>query len=238
MKLFRLFLILISLVGVFTSPSFAQKKSRKDYLLTLSTKYGDIKLVLHDQTPLHKANFLKLVEQKFYDSLLFHRIIENFMIQGGDPNSRNAKPGDRLGNGGGDMEKIPAEFVPDLFHKKGALAAARDGNPEKKSSACQFYIIHGKVWNDEDLNKQLARSGVRQPTEEQRQVYKTLGGTPHLDGGYTVFGQAIAGLAVVDSIAKQPRNAVDRPLKDVKMMITAKKMRKKKITKLYGYQFD
>lgn len=238
MKLLRSFFILISLVGVFANHSFAQKKSRKDYLLTLSTQYGDIKLVLHDKTPLHKANFLKLVEQKFYDGLLFHRVIENFMIQGGDPNSKTAKSGDQLGNGGGDMEKIPAEFVPELFHKKGALAAARDGNPEKKSSACQFYIVQGKIWNDEDLNKQLARPGVRQPTDAQKQVYKTLGGTPHLDGGYTVFGQAIAGLAVVDSIAKQPRNEANRPNIDVKMTITAKKIRKKKITKLYGYQFD
>lgn len=237
MKLLRLFFIFIFLVGVFANHSFAQKKSRKDYLLTLSTKYGDIKLILHDQTPLHKANFLKLVEQKFYDSLLFHRVMENFMIQGGDPDSKTAKSGDQLGNGGSDMEKIPAEFVPELFHKKGALAAARSNNPEKKSSACQFYIVQGKIWNDEDLNKQLARPGVRQPTEEQKQVYKTLGGSPHLDGGYTVFGQAIAGLAVVDSIAKQPRNEANRPNRDVKMTITAKKMRKKKITKLYGYHW-
>lgn len=238
MKILRLFFFL-SVVSFLTNyTAIAQKKSRKDYLLTISTQYGDIKLILHDKTPLHKANFLKLVEQKFYDSLLFHRVMENFMIQGGDPNSKNAKPGDRLGFGGGDMEKIPAEFVPELFHKKGALAAASDGNPEKKSSACQFYIVQGKVWNDEDLNKQLARPGVRPPTEEQKQVYKTIGGSPHLDGGYTVFGQAIAGLAVVDSIVKQPRNQANRPNIDIKMTITAKKMRKKKITKLYGYQFD
>ncbi|MFN8353616.1 MAG: peptidylprolyl isomerase [Spirosomataceae bacterium] len=238
MKYCRLFFF----VGIVTvcaqQIAVAQKKSKKEYLVTLSTNYGDIKLILFDQTPLHKANFLKLVNQKFYDGLLFHRVIENFMIQGGDPSSRNAKAGERLGNGGSDMERIPAEFVPELFHQKGALAAARDNNPEKKSSACQFYIVQGKVWNDDDFAKQLARPGVRPPTEQQKQIYKTLGGSPHLDGGYTVFGQAIAGLAVVDSIAKQPRDQANRPNKDVKMTMKVKKMRKKKITRLYGYQFE
>lgn len=218
--------------------SFAQKKSKKDYLFTLSTDYGQMQFVLHDKTPLHKANFLKLVEQKFYDGLLFHRVIQNFMIQGGDPNSRTAQAGDRLGGGGGNMERIPAEFVPELFHRKGALAAARDNNPEKKSSACQFYFVQGRVWNTEDLNKQLQRPGVRQPTDEQRKVYQTIGGSPHLDGGYTVFGQAIAGVAVIDSIAKQARDSADRPVKDIRMNISVEKMRKKKITKRYGYKFD
>ena len=131
------------------------------------------------------------------------------MIQGGDPKSRQAAPGESLGNS--DIGyKIPAEFVPALFHKKGALAAARDNNPEKASSGCQFYVVEGKVWDDEGLAKQIIRSG-RAFTDEQKLTYKTLGGTPHLDGNYTVFGEVIDGLAVVDSIAKQPRDATDRP---------------------------
>lgn len=198
-----------------------------------------MKAVLYDQTPLHKQNFLKLVKDHFYDSLLFHRIIEGFMIQGGDPNSKNAKAGERLGNGGGNLERIPAEFNPELFHKKGVLAAARDGNPEKKSSACQFYIVQGKSYNDSELEIQLKRmAGTRMPTSAQRETYKTLGGTPHLDGNYTVFGQVISGLAVLDSIAHQPKDHIDRPLKDIRMSMSVEKLKKKKITKQYGYRFE
>ena len=217
--------------------AFAQKKSRKDYLVSIQTNHGEMKAVLHDQTPLHKQYFLKLVNEHFYDSLLFHRVIEGFMIQGGDPNSKNGKPGDRLGGGGGNLERVPAEFRPELFHKKGALAAARDNNPEKKSSACQFYIVQGRVWEEATLEAQLKRGG-RVPTDPQRAIYKTLGGSPHLDGGYTVFGQVISGLSVIDSIARQPRDRFDRPLKDIRMSMTAKKMKKKKIAKLYGYVFE
>jgi cyclophilin family peptidyl-prolyl cis-trans isomerase len=220
-------------------PLFAQKKSKKEELVTIKTPYGEMKAILYDQTPLHKQNFLKLAKNHFYDSLLFHRIIENFMIQGGDPNSKKAKVGERLGNGGGDMERIPAEFHPALFHKKGALAAARDANPEKKSSACQFYIVQGKVYNDADLDVQLKRvAGTRAATAEQREVYKTVGGTPHLDGNYTVFGQVISGLSVLDSIAHQPKDRTDRPLKDLRMSMSVEKMKKKKITKTYGYRFE
>ncbi len=162
------------------------------------------------------------------------------MIQGGDvPAPKNAKAGERLGNGGGNLEKIPAEFHPELFHKKGALAAARDNNPEKKSSACQFYIVQGKVYNDSGLDVQLRRmAGTRAATPTQRDVYKTLGGTPHLDGNYTVFGQVISGLAVLDSIAHQPKDGADRPLKDIRMSMSVEKMKKKKITKQYGYRFE
>lgn len=220
-------------------PLFAQKKSKKEELVTIKTPYGEMKAILYDQTPLHKQNFLKLAKNHFYDSLLFHRIIENFMIQGGDPNSKKAKAGERLGNGGADMERIPAEFHPALFHKKGALAAARDANPEKKSSACQFYIVQGKVYNDADLDVQLRRiAGTRNATAEQREVYKTVGGTPHLDGNYTVFGQVISGLAVLDSVAHQPKDRTDRPLKDLRMSMSVEKMKKKKITKTYGYRFE
>ena len=210
--------------------------------MILSTDAGVMRLVLFDETPLHKANFLKLARDGFYDGLLFHRVIENFMIQGGDPNSRNAEAGASLGNGSVGY-KIPAEFHPDLFHRKGAVAAARDGNPEKQSSGCQFYIVQGKPMNADELAAQLARARPgsdppRQPTEAQREIYRTLGGTPHLDGNYTVFGQVIDGLAVVDSIVARPRDARDRPVRDVAMQVSVKKMRKKKIARKYGYRFD
>lgn len=216
-----------------------QNRKKKDYLVSLNTQFGTLRLVLYDQTPKHKENFIKLVNQKFYDSLLFHRIIPLFMIQGGDPNSRRAKPDEPLGRGDV-VYKIPAEFVPTLFHKKGALAAARDNNPEKASSGCQFYIVQGRVWNDEELQKQIARIENMKghvPSDEQKQVYKTLGGAPHLDGNYTVFGEVIDGLAVIDSIAKQPRNEMDRPDQDIRMTMKGDWVRKKKITKQFGYKY-
>lgn len=233
MKKFLLLLLLIPTVLP------AQNRKKKDYLVTLTTDFGPMRLVLYDQTPKHKENFIKLVDQKFYDSLLFHRVIQNFMIQGGDPNSRKAQADQPLGNGEVGYT-VPAEFVPTLFHKKGALAAARDNNPEKASSGCQFYVVQGRVWDDAGLQKQVERIQSmkgRLPTDDQKQVYKTLGGTPHLDGNYTVFGEVIDGLAVVDSIAKQPRDPQDRPLKDIRMMMTGEWVKKKKITKQYGYKF-
>jgi peptidyl-prolyl cis-trans isomerase B (cyclophilin B) len=163
------------------------------------------------------------------------------MIQGGDPNSRNAEQGIALGNGSVGY-RIPAEFHPDLFHKKGAVAAARDNNPEKESSGCQFYIVQGKKWSESDLKKQVERSKQRNYTprtltEEQKKVYLDEGGSPHLDGNYTVFGQVIDGLAIIDSIATQPKDQNDRPLKDVVMTVSVEKTKKKKITKQYGYIF-
>lgn len=225
-----------------TTPGTAQRKNKKDYLVTLTTEAGTMHLILFDQTPLHKANFIKLTQEKFYDGLLFHRIIESFMIQGGDPNSRNAEPGVSLGNGSVGY-KIPAEFRPELFHRKGALAAARDNNPEKASSGCQFYIVQGKKWSEVDLEKQLDRgkqtdTAPRKPTEEQRKIYLTEGGSPHLDGNYTVFGQVIDGLRVIDTLAAMPRDERDRPLKNLSMQVSAELMKKKKISKKYGYSFD
>lgn len=216
--------------------SFAQKKSKKDYLVTLKTKYGTTHLVLFDDTPLHKANFIKLVEQKFYDSLLFHRIIDGFMIQGGDPESKTAKPNQRLGGGGGNMERIPYEFKTNHVHKKGALAAARDNNPEKKSSACQFYIVQGKKMTDDEVTQVAQRNGMDYTTQ-QRAEYMILGGTPRLDNSYTVFGEAIDNLDLIDTIAKQAKDSADRPKEDIKMSMTVKKMRKKKITKKFGYKY-
>lgn len=217
----------------------AQNRKKKDYLVTLTTPYGPMRLVLYDQTPKHKENFIKLVDQKFYDSLLFHRIIPMFMIQGGDPDSRRATLDQPVGSGEVGYT-IPAEFVPSLFHKKGALAAARDNNPQKASGGSQFYIVQGRVWDDASLQKQMARIQTMKghvPTDDQKQVYKTLGGSPHLDGNYTVFGEVIDGIAVVDSIAKQPRDEMDRPNQNIRMTMTGEWVKKKKITKKYGYRF-
>lgn len=229
----NLFIISFLLV---TSVAFAQKKSRKDYLVTLKTTYGTMHMILFDDTPLHKANFIRLVDKNFFDSLLFHRVIDGFMIQGGDPESKKAKPGDRLGSGGGDLERIPYEFRSNHVHRKGALAAARDSNPEKKSSACQFYIVQGKKLSDEELSI-VANQNKMDYTNDQRADYIGIGGTPRLDNNYTVFGEVIDNLDIIDTIAKQPRDEADRPLKDVKMAMTVKKMKKKKITKLYGYKY-
>ncbi|WP_266363516.1 peptidylprolyl isomerase [Tellurirhabdus rosea] len=213
----------------------AKPPKKKDYLVTLTTDYGTMHLILHPETPKHRDNFIKLVDKKFHDGLLFHRVIQNFMIQGGDPDSKGAEAGKALGNGDVGY-RVPAEFVPTLFHKKGALAAARDNNPEKSSSGCQFYIVQGRVWDEAGLEKQMARSG-RTFTEAQKQTYRTVGGSPHLDGNYTVFGQVIDGLSVIDSIAAQPRDARDRPVKDVRMTVSGEWMKKKKITKQFGYTY-
>ena len=221
---------------LFSTISFAQKKSRKDYLVTLKTKYGSTHIVLYDDTPLHKANFIKLVHKKFYDSLLFHRIIDGFMIQGGDPESKMAQPNQRLGGGGGNLERIPYEFKNNHVHKKGALAAARDNNPEKKSSACQFYIVQGKKMTDDEVTIVAQRNGMDYTTQ-QRAEYMILGGTPRLDNSYTVFGEAIDNLDLIDTIAKQAKDSADRPKEDIKMSMTVKKMRKKKITKKFGYKY-
>lgn len=225
-----------------TTQAPAQRNKKKDYLVTLATEAGTMHLILFDQTPLHKANFIKLAQEKFYDGLLFHRIIESFMIQGGDPNSRNAEQGIPLGNGSTGY-RVPAEFRPELFHRKGALAAARDNNPEKASSGCQFYIVQGKKWSDGELEKQLERgkqtdSAPRKPTEEQRKVYLNEGGSPHLDGNYTVFGQVIDGISVIDALAASPRDERNRPLKNIPMQVSVELVKKKKISKKYGYTFN
>lgn len=229
-QFFVCILLLISTI------SFAQKKSKKDYLVTLKTKYGTMHLVLFDDTPLHKANFIKLVQKKFYDSLLFHRIIDGFMIQGGDPESKMAQPNQRLGGGGGNLERIPYEFKTNHVHKKGALAAARDNNPEKKSSACQFYIVQGKKMTDDEVTFVAQRNGMDYTTQ-QRAEYMILGGTPRLDNSYTVFGETIDNLDLIDTIAKQSKDSTDRPQEDIRMSISVKKMRKKKIAKKFDYKY-
>lgn len=189
----------------------------------ITTSMGVIIVRLYNETPQHRDNFIKLTNQHFFDSLLFHRVIKGFMVQGGDPLSKNAEPGAQLGMGGGDMARIPAEFNPALIHKKGTLAAARDGNPEKASSACQFYLVQGGVMTDAQLNQQECSIRSTMPefsyTEEQRKIYKTIGGTPFLDMNYTVFGEIEKGLDVVDKIAATATAPGDRPLTDIRMKI-------------------
>lgn len=244
--------------------------------ILISTSFGNMKVKLFNETPKHRDNFLKLVREHFYDSLLFHRVIEEFMIQGGDPDSKHAEPIKLLCDG--DLNyTIPAEIVPTLCHKKGMLCAARNGddvNPEKASSACQFYIVQGKKRTDEDLksyekrinkpiiaklkedilnkaensvlkekitafkasqnndslmvyfkivNKLVDEEYAKTPhytfPPEHQTIYKTIGGTPHLDSQYTIFGEVIEGLEVIDKIAAVGKNKDDRPLIDIRMTV-------------------
>ena len=185
----------------------------------IETEFGNMLIQLSDATPLHRDNFIKLIESGYYDGLAFHRVIKNFMVQGGDPNSRGEN-GQNLGSGGPGYT-IPAEFVDSLYHVKGALAAARTGgpsNPEKRSSGSQFYIVDGQPADESFLNSKEAQGNFRYPTSVKNE-YMTLGGTPHLDGEYTVFGRVIEGLDVIDKIAAQPTANADRPVKPIRMKI-------------------
>jgi len=186
-------------------------------LVEMETSLGNMTILLSDKTPLHRDNFIKLVEEGYYNELLFHRVINGFMIQGGDPESRDAKPSKRLGSGGPGYQ-IPAEFSDSLVHVKGALCAARTNNPEKKSSGSQFYIVHGKKLTEDQLKIIEAQKDMHY-TPAQRKAYLELGGTPHLDKGYTVFGMVIEGLDVIDKIATTKTKRGDRPETDVKMKI-------------------
>ncbi|CAG0993181.1 Putative peptidyl-prolyl cis-trans isomerase [Flavobacteriales bacterium] len=201
---------------------FAQKNTEmnpEQKMVLIETSLGNITVKLYNETPLHCDNFLKLVEDTFYNGCIFHRVINQFMIQGGDPDSKNPKPNQVLGNGGPGYT-IAAEIVPTLFHKKGVLAAARLGdnvNPDKESSGSQFYIVQGKKFSSADLDMLETRMGTKFSTE-QRDAYTNIGGTPHLDGNYTVFGEVVEGLEVVDKIAQvQTHPANNRPLQDIKM---------------------
>lgn len=208
-----------------------RKKDRKRDV-RIRTTLGDMTIRLSDSTPLHRDNFLKLVKKKYYDSVLFHRVIKDFMIQAGDPESKNAAPGKGLGSGGPGY-RIAAEFRTTLFHKKGVIAAARDNNPEKSSSASQFYIVQGKRFSDAGLDSvETYRLGGRKIPSDQRQVYKTVGGTPHLDQNYTVFGHLIRGEGVLDAIAAVPTSKAaadkDRPIQDVRILEMKLVRRKRK----------
>lgn len=209
MKLQKLSCAIVALLFLLPFAVSAQKPKGKDQLVTITTPQGDIKLVLFDETPKHKENFLKLAKEGFYDGTTFHRVIDGFMIQGGDPNSKDDNPNnDGSGSPG---YTIPAEINPQFKHVRGAVAAARMGdqvNPMKESSGSQFYIVENHD------------------------------GTPMLDEAYTVFGQVVDGLDVIDKIAEQPKNQRDRPLTDVKMKVTVEDMKKKKIAKKYNYNYS
>jgi len=263
-------------------------QDKKDYVVTIKTKYGDMVAILYDETPKHKDNFIKLAKEHYYDSLLFHRVIEGFMIQTGDPDSKKAMSGEPLGRGGPGYT-IDAEFNPKFIHEKGALSAARLGdgqNPAKASSGSQFYIVQGTVYKEEELTidqskmdqalQQFLQDPVNKPVydslmhfyqtrdqkgytdcivkikprveqqtgikvtkevaPEKMKAYTTVGGAPHLDGEYTIFGKIIKGLEVIDQVAKQPTQR-ERPVEDIRMTVTVEELPKKKIEKLYGYHY-
>lgn len=197
----------------------------KSSKVLIKTKFGNMVVKLYDETPQHKANFLKLVSEKYYNDLLFHRCIKNFMAQGGDPNSRGASLNQHLGTGGPGYT-IPGEFNAAFIHKRGALCAARQGdqvNPERKSSGSQFYLVQGSKLNDMQLTQMETYVAQKMPgfkyTEEQKNIYKTIGGTAQLDMDYTVFGEIISGLEVLDLILAQPTQQGDRPLENITMQM-------------------
>ena len=208
------------------NPKIAEGLRKNDLKkdVELTTSKGVIVLRLSDSTPLHRNNFLKLVKQHFYDSIIFHRVIKSFMVQAGDPRTKRAAgasldPKDSL------AYTVPAEITTTLFHKKGMLAAARmndDVNPTRASSSSQFYIVQGRVFTDAGLDSvETFRLKGRKIPAAEREVYKTIGGAPHLDQSYTIFGEVVSGLAVVDSIANSPtsgRQAGDRPLQDIRII--------------------
>ncbi len=207
---------------------FACKPQHNERLVVISTDYGDITIKLYDKTPKHSDNFWKLASDGYFDKTLFHRVIKNFVIQGGDPDSKKAKPGQMLGNGGPDYT-IPLEYVPEYIHKRGAVGMGRENddiNPSMASAGSQFYIVQGKQFTDAGLDtvyKKVARhhpkakSFVLSP--QQREAYKTIGGIPHLDGFYTVFGEVVSGMDVVDKIAAVKTDTNDRPIQDIDMKI-------------------
>ncbi len=290
MKMLKIYLLVFIQLGVFLQA--CSDNSRKDSLVTIKTKFGNMIAILYDETPKHKENFLKLAREGYYDGLLFHRVINHFMIQTGDPNSKGAPQGGPLGVGGPGYT-IPAEFNPAFFHLKGAIAAARQGdnvNPAKESSGSQFYIVQGRVFSMAELmvnrtdvgglnkffnnyiqlpeNKALLEQAIQLQnernmeglqnlilskkdelekkysvdfdmplSEQQIEKYTTIGGAPHLDGAYTVFGQVIDGLDVIDKIAEVQADSRNRPVEDIVISITVEEMSCSEITRRYGYVY-
>ncbi len=226
---FKTTLLILATALVIPSCGLLKFGKQKEQKVLIQTTEGDITLKLYNETPLHRDNFIKLVKAKTYNGVLFHRVIKEFMIQGGDPNSKTAAPDAMLGDGDVGYT-VPAEFrTPAIYHKYGVLAAAREGddsNPEKASSGCQFYIVVGKKFTDEQLDKlqerNIARYGHANDSTykfsaQARRDYKTVGGTPHLDGNYTVYGEVLKGMDVVEKISKVETNNHDRPKKDIRI---------------------
>jgi peptidyl-prolyl cis-trans isomerase B (cyclophilin B) len=226
MKKVLTLILLLTTVTAFAKPP-------KNQYVRIKTSYGQCIIRLYNETPQHRDNFIKIAKAGKLNGTLFHRVIQDFMIQGGDPDSKNAKPGVELGNG--DLGyTVPAEFRDSLFHKRGVLAAARDDNPKKASSASQFYIVEGKRLTDAEIDKQDARSGHKTP-EWQREYYRTVGGVPHLDANYTVYGEVVSGIDMVDLIAAVKKDANDRPLVDIPMTVEVlSKKECKELDKLLG----
>jgi cyclophilin family peptidyl-prolyl cis-trans isomerase len=213
----------LTLLSLFTVTVLSAQVKNKDKVV-IETEYGKIVLALYDNSPKHRDNMFKLAKEKFFDSTLFHRVIPNFVVQGGDPDSKRATAGQALGEGDVGY-RVPAEINATNFHQRGAVGMARDNNPEKASSGCQFYIVVGKKYTEAELNTISERTG-RKFTPMQRNIYKTKGGTPHLDGNYTIYGIVEEGMEVVDKIAAEPRNGADRPDKDIKMLKVRVKKKK------------
>ncbi|MCI4670198.1 MAG: peptidylprolyl isomerase [Bacteroidia bacterium] len=238
--IFSIFLLCFCAVG------FSQKKKipKKDSLVQITTPHGNMIVRLYTETPAHRANFLKLAGEGYYNGTTFHRVIKEFMIQGGDPYSKDPKKKNLAGQGGPGYT-IPAEINTKFIHTKGVLAAARTGdrvNPKRESSGSQFYIVQGKKYTEQEI--QRITNGMMQQnpdfkfTEAQKTAYMEIGGSPWLDGAYTAFGEVISGLEVIDKIAAQkvvPR--VNRPVKDISMSMEVIVMKKKKITKTYGFEY-
>lgn len=260
MNLHRTLLLILALYLLSYS-----SEPKPETIIQIDTRLGSIKIKLYNDTPIHRDNFIKLIKSGFYDSLLFHRVIRDFMIQGGDPNSKNSKGGQLLGNGDTGYT-LPSEIRPNHFHYRGVLAAAREGdavNPSRRSSGAQFYIVQGKKFTEEDLLKiqnklneqnyqkylkqitiqildSLSRNKIKLSpdslnalarqqtpntfkaisfTSEQKEIYKTIGGVPHLDGAYTIFGEVIEGISIVEKISLLPTDSNNRPLSDLRMYI-------------------
>lgn len=218
------YLLTLTMAVLFGSLISVAQTSTTEVLF--ETTEGNIRIALYDETPLHRDNFLKLTRMHVYDSLLFHRVIKNFMIQSGDTNSKNAKPGQRLGTGDFDYTLEPEFRLPQIIHRRGCVAMAREPdavNPDMRSSACQFYIVWGKRFSSEEIEKAQERldtmtHGRVKLTQEMIKVYKSVGGTPHLDGQYTVFGEVTEGLDVVERIQKAETDEFDRPFEDIRIL--------------------